>query len=202
MMGIYSAFTDWFRYHEKIQSINIYFDSPNNAVYRIVNAYASLPLYFCKRYVKKAMEENKITLNYLQQLAVLLNDSMHGFGKIAERSVSDRYKSLMEEYKNVSSHLLNDLQDEIVELGGEPAGTLENMINNLWLNLKPTLLQIDIKNILKNVLKCEESYIRHYDEVLNIPALPSRLSERLKQHKASLTERLMDIRNLVRVAEL
>jgi uncharacterized protein (TIGR02284 family) len=152
----------------------------------------------------KAMEENKITLNYLQQLAVLLNDSMHGFGQIAERSVSDRYKSLMQEYRNVSSSLLEDLQKEIVELGGEikPAGTFENIMNNLWLNLKPTLLQIDVKNILKSVLKCEESNIHHYDEALSCPVLPSRLSERLQQHKIFLTERLMDIKNLVRVAEL
>jgi uncharacterized protein (TIGR02284 family) len=150
------------------------------------------------------MEERVITLNYLQQLAVLLNDSMMGFGRIAERSVSDRYRALMEDYKNVSSGLLADLQQEIVELGGElkPVNTIENMVNNFWFNLKPTLIQIDIKNILKNVLKCEESNIHYYDEALNNPALPSRLNERLKQHRIFLAERLADIRNLVRVAEL
>lgn len=150
------------------------------------------------------MEERRITLNYLQQLTVLLTDSMYGFGQIAERSVSDRYKALMQGYKNVSSNLLEDLQREIQDLGGEvkQENTLENVINNLWLNLKPTLLQIDVKNILKNVLKCEESHIHHYDEVLNFPALPLRLNERLKQHKDFLMERAAEIRNLIRVAEL
>jgi uncharacterized protein (TIGR02284 family) len=150
------------------------------------------------------MEERTITLNYLQQLAVLLSDSMQGFGRIAERSVSDRYKALMEDYRNVSRDLLDDLQHEIAELGGEvkPVGTIESMVNNFWLNLKPTLIQIDIKNILKNVLKCEESNIHHYDEVLNNPALPSHVNERLRQHKIFLTERIAEIRNLIRVAEL
>lgn len=142
------------------------------------------------------METKTEQLIHLKELSSLMMDSINGFKQIAETTPEKELQTFFFTCENQSLLMWEELNVEIMALGGESAtkGTLKGAINHLWLRMKEVVTD-DLNKILKNIIFCEEFNLARYKEVIS-DSFPQPLLNKLTSHIAILTERIKTLEQI------
>jgi uncharacterized protein (TIGR02284 family) len=135
--------------------------------------------------------------NDLEELAALQMDSVNGFKQVLQKEFEKSLSDFFNQCLIVSQQMLDELNAEILNLGGDPKkkGTIKGAINHLWMNLKSETVLCDLKCVLKNIELCESINIDRYQQVI-ADTSDERIKSQLKRQLETLTQRLRKISSM------
>jgi uncharacterized protein (TIGR02284 family) len=124
-------------------------------------------------------------------------DSLNGFKQASEKVNDLQIKQVFKTNENLSLEMRNELNSEILRLGGEvkTKGTIKGAVNHIWMNLKAEVGHEQFGNFLKNIIFCEEFNIDRYEHVI-AHDMPPGIKVLLNDHLETLNARVKTLKAL------
>jgi uncharacterized protein (TIGR02284 family) len=146
------------------------------------------------------MAENDKVVETLNDLVRINKDRIEGYGKAAKElkdSDSD-LRALFNRMAGESMNYLNQLEQEVEKLGGEPAKdtTQQGKIYRAWMDVKATFTGKDRHAILASCEFGEDAAQRAYEQALADDSLPANIRQLISSQKASLRASHDEIKRL------
>jgi uncharacterized protein (TIGR02284 family) len=131
----------------------------------------------------KTIQEEQTSI--LIALAKYCNDGYSGYSEIAEKTTNNELKTIFNRLSQQRKLFAEELNSEILALGGEriESGSTEGNLHHLWLNIKALFTSNDLQGLIEAAKTGEEFIEERYAENITNEKLPSFLREKLiKQH--------------------
>ncbi len=142
---------------------------------------------------------NDEVISLLNGLIEVCKDGQEGFKSAAEGIEDSEMKTLFYEYSQQRAQFAGDLQNEVLRLGGDPekSGSVAGSMHRGWIDLKSAILGKDVKAILNECERGEDSAVSNFKEALdnNIPANVANLILRQSFAIQQAHERIRNLRD-------
>lgn len=137
------------------------------------------------------MQNNEKLVQALNELVSINYDRVFGYEKAIEDVGSSDVdlRTLFNQYVSQSRKYVNELQQTIRGLGGEPVtdSTMRGKLFRVWMDFKATVMGKDRKSVLDSCAYGEEAALKAYDEALQTDAhLPDNIRVMIAEHKQAL----------------
>jgi uncharacterized protein (TIGR02284 family) len=150
-----------------------------------------------------AMTNNEV-ISVLNNLIETCRDGHDGFRSAADGVTDPALKGLFEQYSHQRAQFVDELQDEVLRLGGNPQqrGSVAAALHRGWINIKSAVTGKDEQNILAEAERGEDSAIRNYEDALNSNLPPDVVSLVLRQYNIirQAHDRVRSLRDRTRTA--
>jgi uncharacterized protein (TIGR02284 family) len=132
--------------------------------------------------------------DYLNDVLQFLYDSTDCYEKNMENVSDNNLKELFAYLSQQRSQMVDEIKNEILELGGEPktSGTLIGKVHELYENLKNMVTNGDLLTITKEIKRGENMLIECYKEAFKID-LPEKTKSLMLNHLEQIGEELKRI---------
>jgi uncharacterized protein (TIGR02284 family) len=112
--------------------------------------------------------ENAKSIEVLNTLITINNDRIEGYQTALEETDEQELKGLFSQFSDTSKKCKQELEDEVVELGGIPAeGTMiSGKFFRVWMDVKAAITMKDRKAILNSCEYGEDIAVNTYEKVL------------------------------------
>jgi uncharacterized protein (TIGR02284 family) len=119
---------------------------------------------------------NEKYISTINSLIQTNKDAQNGYQEAAEDIERSDLKTLFYEFSQERSKFAGELQGLVRDLGGEPedSGSLSGTIHQGWMNLKSAITGKDVKAILNECERGEDSAVSAYQSALE-EELPAKL---------------------------
>lgn len=150
--------------------------------------------------IKKTMENNKATIETLNDLVQINNDRIKGYEN-AIKETKDNDDNLVSVFNNKileSQQLKSTLAEEIEVLGAdvENATTVSGAIHRTWLEVKAAFSGHSERSILEDCEFGEDAIKKAYQTALNEQHLPAYIRDILNDQKAIIDQSHDEIKAL------
>src|ERR1017187_4875901 len=118
--------------------------------------------------------DNDDVISALNGLIETCKDGEEGFREAAEGTKSSQLKEIFYEYSQQRSQFMGALQSLVRDLGGDPedSGRFSGAIHRGWVNIKSAIAGNDVKAVLNECERGEDSAKKTYKDALE-QGLPS-----------------------------
>jgi uncharacterized protein (TIGR02284 family) len=136
------------------------------------------------------MEDNKKTVDELNQLVEINNDRIEGYKTALKETNETDLKQLFTNMAEHSSQFKNELAAEVTKLGGEPkqGTTNSGKVYRAWMDVKAALTRKDRKAIIKSCEFGEDAALETYDKVLTENHLQPALRDMIMKQKEAIRQ--------------
>jgi uncharacterized protein (TIGR02284 family) len=137
------------------------------------------------------MQQNKETIEVLNDLIRINNDRINGYRKAADesRDIDVDLRAIFNRMRDESQQYVAELTAEVGKLGGEPATgtTVSGKIYRAWMDVKATFTGKDRHSLLEACEYGEDAAQKAYEEALaSDAALPTNVRQLIANQKAAL----------------
>jgi uncharacterized protein (TIGR02284 family) len=147
---------------------------------------------------QEAMTNDEV-ISLINGLIEVCKDGQEGFKSAAEGIEDSDLKTLFYEYSQQRAQFAGDLQNEVLRLGGDPekSGSVVGSMHRGWIDLKSAILGKDVKAILNECERGEDSAVSNYKDAMdnNLPANVANLILRQSYAIQQAHERVRNLRD-------
>jgi len=145
------------------------------------------------------METNSEVTEILNDLLLINNDRIAGYEKVCDetKELESDLRALFKRMAELSRANVQQLTDEIVKFGGEPAtGTmLSGKLYRVWMDIRATFSVDNRMAVLQNAEAGEDAAQKAYEEALKAKNLPAELTALITNQKLTLKNAHDEIKN-------
>ena len=140
------------------------------------------------------------TDNLIQLLNDLLEknlDAARGYEEATEQQTTPALRSFFVKSMSMRDQFADELDGEIVELGGEPVTetSFTSDLHRAWINLKSAWSDDENHAVLEECIRGEEASLRDYDQALNTLGLPDHIRKMFLDHRNNISMVLKELRD-------
>jgi len=146
------------------------------------------------------MKTTQEVVDVLNDLVLINNDRIEGYNTAIEDAadIDTDLQSLFSRMKSQSSKLVSELNNQILQLGGEPTTgtTVSGKIYRTWMDVKATFTGKDRQSLLNACEYGEDAAQKAYKEALAEDGLPVDVQQFISGQKSELKSSHDEIKRL------
>lgn len=142
------------------------------------------------------MKDREDLISDLNELLERNYDAIEGYRNASEDVKQAELKSFFSDYVAQRSSFGQEIQREIISLGGKPKskGSAVGGLHRTWMDIKTALSSDKEEAVLEECITGEKAAVKNYESILKDHDVPASLRTVLETHKREISEALRKLK--------